>query len=322
MAFLRDLLNLRIIFILLTGSYLLAQDSSAVQNSGQAAFEQSTIELRTHLPKQETPLNRSIEFQVSLTWIGDMSRYQIVQIPQPVLTNLLLEGSGSSNRLEDLGGGQFRSIKTITFQLKPVEIGMAYIDGLQINYRDTKTEEMDVLFSQRLEVKVLDPLPESSGDMKGIVYVVLLIVFFGAVLYFLLMFLRKRRAAQVVETPEISRAEMVLKELSQNVDPKGTNLSEMTLRMSKIFREYLSGEFGVSTTESNTEKIIERLTDSGVEDAQLMKLRELFQKLDMIKFAGGAVNPPEFSNMYGIVENFLIERQKLWEAENLQMKEA
>ncbi len=316
-------LVLRIIPVLLfLMNLMFGQEDSTSNSSNSPVNESSAIALKTHLLQQQTPLNRSIEFEVALTWIGDMSRYQIVQIPQPTLTNLLLEGSGSSNRLEDLGNGQFRSSKIITYQLKPLEIGMAYIDGLEINYRDTKSNEMDVLFSQRLEVKVLDPLPEDTGGFKSMIYIVLLVIFFGAVFFFLIKFLKKRQAMKIPEEPVASLAEQYLNQLTSDVDPKGTNLPEMTVRMSKIFREYLSKEFDIPATESNHAKTIERLRESSVEEMQLNKLEELFSKLDMVKFAGGAVDPPEFSNMYGIIESFLIEQKKLSETENAQMKEA
>jgi hypothetical protein len=198
---------------------------------------------------------------------------------------------------------------------------MAYINGLEINYRDTKTNEMDVLFSQRLQIKITEALPEKSGGVKALIYIVLLVIFFGAVIYFLFMFFKKRKSVKTVDEPVISLAEQFLQKLSQHVDPKGTNLPEMTVQMSKVFREYLSREFEIHPTMSDANEILERLRASGVEETQLNKLGELFQKLDMIKFAGGAVNPPEFSNMYGIIENFLMERKKLWETENMQMKE-
>lgn len=282
----------------------------------------STIELRTYLDSPRVPLNRAVVFHVELSWIGDMSRYQITEIPQPVLTNLLLEGSGSSNRLEPLPDGRFRSTKSLTFQLKPIELGMAYIDGLVIKYRDTMTGETDALHSQRVMVEVIDPVPDGSmGGVWAAIYVVLLGIFAAAILYFGVLYFKRRKEARQARQPKVSLAEQYLKRLAQEVDPKGTNLNEMVVLLSKIFREYLAREFRIPAREASSEELYRHLSDAGVEENDLQRLRELFNKLDVIKFAGAEVDPAEFSLIYGTVEAFLVRRKKQWEAEQAQMKE-
>jgi len=310
----------RILLLLCTVVFSQTPDNSDTLNA--SANQPSTIELKTYLKESSVPLNRSVEFYVELSWIGDMSRYQIIQIPQPVLTNLVMEGSGSANRLEELGEGRYRSTKSISYKLTPLAIGMAYIDGLEIRYRDQKTGEVNALYSQRMSVQITDALPEESGNgFQAIIYVLLLGVFFISVLYFLMLFFKRRKQAKSTVEPEIPLAERYLKKLSHEVDPKGTNLSEMTVKLSRIFREYLANEYNITTREASTKEIVNHLKAAGVNEAELQRVKELFEKLDVVKFAGGAVDPAEFSGMYGIVENFLYERKKTWEAEQAQMKE-
>jgi hypothetical protein len=310
------------IILLLFSITLYSQEPGNSDTLNTFANPSSAIELQTYLVKSKVPLNRNVEFHLELSWIGDMSRYQIIQIPQPVLTNLIMEGSGSANRLEELGNGMYRSTKSITYKFSPVTLGMAYIDGLEVKYRDQKTGNVDVLYSQRVSAEIIDPLPDDSGNgFQAFIYVVLLVVFFGSVLYFLVLFFKRRKQAKKVSEPEISLAEQYLKKLSHDVDPKGTNLKGMTGQLSKLFREYLSKEYNIPMREASTKELVDHLQAAGIEEPNLKQLEELFEKLDLVKFAGGDLDPAEFSKMYGTAENFLYERKKTWDAEKAQTKE-
>jgi hypothetical protein len=313
--------NIRIILLLFSLT-IHGQELEHFDTLKVAEHQPSTIELKTYLVKNQVPLNRSVEFHMELSWIGDMSRYQIIRIPQPVLTNLVMEGSGSANRLEELGEGMYRSTKSITYKFSPVTMGMAYVDGLEVKYRDQKTGEIDVLYSQRVSVEIIEPLPDDSGSgFQAFIYIVLLVIFFGAVFYFLVLFFRRRKQAREVSEVENSLAEQYLKKLSHDVDPKGTNLKEMTVQLSKLFREYLSKEYNIPTREASTKELVHYLQTAGIEEAELKRLNDLFEKLDLVKFAGSELDPAEFSNMYGMVENFLYECKKTWDAEKAQTKE-
>jgi len=116
-----------------------------------------SIVLKTYLEKNTVPQNRSVNFHVELSWDGELSRYQIVKIPQPTLSNLQLKGSGSANRLDELENGHVRSTKTIMYQLQPVEVGKAVIEGMVIHYRDTKTGEVESLKTQRITLTITEP---------------------------------------------------------------------------------------------------------------------------------------------------------------------
>ncbi|MFQ5585105.1 MAG: hypothetical protein ACE5GL_11775, partial [Calditrichia bacterium] len=140
--------------------------------------------------------------------------------------------------------------------------------------------------------------------------------------YFLLRFIRKRKQSEVQPAVNISPGEEYLMRIGQEINPKGNNLSEMTNRLSRIFREYLAREFKIPAREASSTEIIENLEAINIEAEDLNKLKELFKQLDLINFAGGRVDPAEFSNIYGSIETFLLKQKKIWEAENEQVKEA
>ncbi len=282
----------------------------------------STIELTTYIEKSSVPLNEEVAFHIRLSWLGDMSRYKIVEIPQPLLTNLLMEGSGSKNQITPAEDGTLRSTKTITYKFKPVEIGMAYIDGLVVKYRDSATGETDMLQSQRVQVKILDALPDSSGNVTAVVYIVLLLLFALTIAYFLMQYLKKRNLTPEESGAPLSIPRQFLKRMSEEIDPKATNLGEMSVLLSRIFREFLSREFSFPAANSSIDEVRGALRKRSIAELEINKITELLEKLDVIKFAGGSVDPAEFSNLYGTAENYLHGRQAHWESEKAQMKEA
>jgi len=290
-----------------------AQDLDTPDTTQSDSAEPITINLNTFVESSQVPLNRKVKYHVELSWIGDLSRIQIEPIEQPILTNLLLEGSGSSNRLEPVDDTRFRAIKTITYQFKPVEMGMAYVDGLMIKYQDTVSGEEDELQAQRVMIEITDPIEQGSGGgVKAFIYVFLLVILFGAMAFFLAKYLNKRKMNSEALPEQVCLPREYLTRISQDIDPKSTNLSEMTSRLSKIFREYLSRDFHIAAREASSQEIIEQLRIKQLDANDLNKMKELFEKLDLIKFGGESVNPTEFSNIYGTIETFLIKQIEIW----------
>jgi hypothetical protein len=314
------------ILLLVFNGLLNAQiiDTTSTDTSTASSGDQVTIQLNTFVESSEVPLNRKVKYHVELSWIGDLSRVRIKPVEQPILTNLLLEGSGSSNKLEPLSDGGFRAVKTITYQFKPVEMGMAYVEGIIIKYEDTVTGAQDELQAQRIMIEIIDSIAEGSGGgVKAIIYIVLLIIFFGACAYFMARYINKRKMNAEAPPQDICLAQEYLTRISQDVDPKSTNLSEMTSRLSIIFREYLSRDFHLAAREASSQEIIEQLEIKQFDETDLTTMKELFEKFDLIKFAREPVDPAEFSNIYGTIEAFLLKQIQNWQAQQeLNKKEA
>ena len=279
------------------------------------------IEFKVYVEQSRVPLNQKVIFHVELSWIGPLNRYEIQPIEQPVLTNLLMEGSGAANRLIPLDSGKYRSVKSITYQFRPMEMGMAYIDGILIRYRDRVTGEDDQLQSQRIMVEIIEPVAEGSQHVRAIIYIVLLGLFFSTVLYFVVQYVRRRRMSEPETRSTTSLAERYLIKIGQEVDPRSTNLSEMTRRLSRIFREYLSREFDFPTLEASTSEILSHLRQQNLDELDISRLEGVFHKLDEIKFAGRKVEPTEFMEIYGIIEAFLNKRKEMWYARRPEVKE-
>lgn len=302
-----------IIFISWCLPVLLGQDTLATGNQPAVA-----IVLKTYLEKSEIPQNQRVNFHIELSWQGAMSRFQFLQIPQPTLNNLLLESSGSANRLEALPDGQFRATKTIMYQFKPVEQGPAFIDPITIHFRDTETGRSDALSTQRLALQITPPVEDHSGKVEAIIYRVLLAIFVGTIIYFVAVFVKKRRSAWQTGRADDSLESQYLKILSQEIDPKCVNLHDTALRLEKIFREYL--EKATETTPGKNAvpaQPAELLNHVCPEEVSREKLMRFFEKMQMVRFGGAAVEPLEFSEMYQTVENYLRQREKQRHAEHV-----
>ncbi len=302
-----------ILFISWCLPVLFGQDSLATGRQPAVA-----IVLKTYLEKSEIPRNQRVNFHIELSWQGAMSRFQFLQIPQPSLHNLLLESSGSANRLEALPDGQFRATKTIMYQFRPVEEGAAFIDPITIHFRDTETGESDALRTQQLALQITPPVEDHSGKVEAIIYRVLLAIFVGTILYFVAVFVKKRRAARRSGAGEESLESQYLKILAQEIDPKCVNLHDTALRLEKIFREYLE-KAGLSSpanppVPAQSPELLNQLCP---EEVSREKLVRFFEKMQMVRFGGAAVEPLEFSEMYQTVEEYLRQREKQRHAEHV-----
>jgi hypothetical protein len=311
------------IYALFSSVYILLNGwnhAQVVDSLSKISSHSQQILLDSYVEESKVPLNRTVILHVELSWKGELNRYQIEPVNQPILTNLLLDGSGSENRLEPQENGTFKAVKAITYRFRPLEMGMAYIDGLLVKYREKGSDLEESLSSQRIMIEIIDPIPEAGeGKVKSIIYIVLLIIFFIIVSYFLVVYFRKRREAKNGITPVISPSEFYLNRMVQEVDPRGTNLNEMINRLSHIFREYLQEEFNFPVLELSTREVLEQVNRLEMEDADKSQLSRVLEKLDVVKFAGRGINPDEFIDIYGTIENFLLKRKQLFEsAKDLQ----
>jgi len=280
------------------------------------------IQLRSYVEESRVPLNRLVILHLEISWPGKLNRFQIEPVSQPILTNLLLEGSGSENRLLTQPDGSLKAIKAITYQLRPLEMGMAYIDGVIIKYIDRELGDEENLSSQRVMVEITEPLPENQGKkLKAFIYIILFIIFFSILTYFILVYIRKKRLASKSLTPVISPAESYLNRLMHEVDPRGTNLDQMVQRLSKLFKEYLEQDFGISARELNTKEIQQALQQLPIEESDKSNLSVVFEKLDIIKFSRKSIDPNDFIHIYGAIENFLLKRKQIFDSSESMSKE-
>lgn len=283
------------ILLLLASVALQAADSTA-----------SKITLHTYLEQNEVAQNKEAVYHVELSWEGDLQRYHIAQVSTPVLSNLTLRGSGSSNRFFTDAQGRPHSVKRISYYLTPVEMGMAYIDGITVQYEDTKTQQKESLSAQRLGVKIIEPVPEPGGGVAAetVIITILLLVFLAVIAYSLWKYFKIRRVEQETAEAEMSLEDTFLEELSALKKENGSDTENSFHRLMHLARRYFSEKFGLNPA-AGFDEIKAALSEKETPDDLLPKLERLYRQGELSQFAGERISDGDFHLFIDTVELLL-----------------
>lgn len=281
-----------------------AQDSSRAAPQGVAG-----VKVSAHLDRKTVPVNRLLKFIVRIEWYGQLERYDIGDLEDPAVTNFEIIGSSSSNRVEQ-SGGTSRAIKEFEFDLKPLQLGMGYVEGIIIKYTDRETGKEHRLVTNRLEAKVVEALPEPGSKAWMVKWVILFVAVVGAAVGFLRWRQMKIRGKRLKEQLEsvVPLEQGYLQELkdSLNLTVTDPSLKESFSLLSRIFRRYLSEKYDVKTLEATTDQIIDALQQQeGVEEKVVSDTSEVLRICDLVKFAGGEGTKAELERAYTLVEDIL-----------------
>ncbi len=269
------------------------------------------IRLRTFLEKDAVPLNEEVVYNVELSWIGEVGRYQILKISEPALTNLKLRGSGSANRFYRDQNNRPHAIKTITFYLTPLEMGMSYIDGITIQYKDTKTNEIGRLIAQRIGVEIVEPVerPGQGMQLGKLIVFALIAAFMALVLYSLKRYFDQKRRQQVESEPAKTLEDQFLEELYEQIQTSNKLPEHKFNRLVDLLKRYLKQRFELPPVSAFFEiRLI--LEKNAVNAETIKKLEHLFERAELVKFAAEPVNESELHFFVDTVELLLSEMNK------------
>lgn len=264
-------------------THVFAADSSSTQ-----------IALRAYLEQDEVALNREVVYQVELSWEGDLQRYHIVRISEPALTNLKLRGSGSSNRFYLDDNGLPHSVKQISYFFTPLDMGMAYIDGITVQYEDKTSGQAQSLSAQRLGVKIVEPIDEPGfgRDVGALLIISLAVLFLLVLAFFLAKFFRLRKQEKESNMPQKTLEERFLDELSvlklENGDARP--LFEKT---TSLLKKYFSEKYQLAQGAPFVD-VKPHLEQAGIDSEVLGKLDDMFQRSELSKFAGEKISETEY----------------------------
>ncbi len=284
-----------LLFPLGYGEGLSAVDSSSVQTD---------VSLSTCVEPRSVPLNRTLLFTVRISWKGDLDLIEIGEVEEPILSNFDIVGTSSANRVESAPEGA-KAIKEVAYTLQPKTLGMAYIEPLNLTYKDKTTGKTHALMTQRIGVEVVSPVPEEGERESWWVWVVLGVVIVGGGCGVFL--LRKKRARKKAEDKEVERIveETYLEELKASVDLKNKEKREAFTILSKLFRKSLSEKYGISALEATTEELLRTLSEEGLDESLIRKCAALLVKADVVKFSGQEASQAELEEAYTTVETLL-----------------
>ncbi len=301
-------MNRRIFFFLIVFlsilSLAVAQDSLKVAQ--QPAPE--NIKISTQVDRTTVPLNRTLTLHVSLKWDGDPDRYQILDFENPALTNFEITGTATSNKTEVVNG-KVVTHRDYEFTLKPRELGMGYVEGVIVKYKDGISGKQHSLVTQRISLKVTDPVPEGHSATHwptAILYVALLIIFAGILWFFLIYRKSKKSIPEIEEVPPVE--ETYLKNLKELIDFSNPDLKNGFSQLSKLLRNYLSEKFDLPAKQATTQELLKEMNNRKMDEKLVYQTKEVLSVADEIKFSGGSGSREELEKIYGSVESVL-ERQ-------------
>jgi len=278
------------------------QDTSAVSSLSQT----EAITAAVQVDLKEVPQNRTVTCTIKVSWQGDLSRYEIEKVESLILTNLKEIRNSSSNSVGD-ATGVMQAVRTYKYTLEPIELGMAYIDGTIIEYKDTKYDQTHRLVTGRLEIIVVKPIIERSAKPFIFAAFTLFLLALIASLGFVLLKRKKARESELKKQAQqlIPIEERYLTNFKESVDLKSQNVVENFSSLSKVFRGYLSEKYQIPAMEITTKEIAAKLNELAVSENLISQVDEILNSCDVAKFSGGQVEKGTLERAYTLVEDIL-----------------
>jgi len=174
-------------------------------------------------------------------------------------------------------------------------MGMAYIDGINVQYEDNNTQQSQTLTAQRLGVKIIEPLDEPGlgVDIGTIIIVSLAILFLLVLAFFLAKFFRLRKQEQENFVPQQTLEEQFLEELSSQQKTENGESQPAFEKTTQILKKYFSEKYQLEQGASLID-VKPYLEKDGIDSAALDKLDEMYQRSELSKFAGEKISETEY----------------------------
>ena len=287
---------------------------SALQADVTSDSLHGEIKLRTYVESENVPLNREVIYHIELSWPGDLNRYTISESLQPTISNLSMRGSGSSNKVIPASDGSLISVKKITYYFRPLEMGMAYIDGTTIRYQDNLNPRQASLSASRIAVKITEPIQDESGTsfLSSWFTFLLIIIICAAALYMIVIYYRRRKEDKHRQLSEIKETveEKYLRLLRETIHFNTDNISDSLNDLNHLVNGYFSERFHIPAASIPEQDLLAALTEKNLEEEALSRVKEFYHKANLVKFAAESVEEAEFHRLYDTIELMLENQNK------------
>jgi len=200
------------------------------------------------------------------------------------------------------------AIREYTFSLKPEAIGMGYVEPMIIKYTDRVADADYRLTTNRIEVRVVDPIPEKGSPVWLLWVFGFIIITAGAFLIVKSMASKKARQQkleQEMAQKSVPIEEQYLQELKAAVDLNEPTLdgAKVFSLLSKMLRRFLHERFNAPGLEATTSEVKQFLYDERFDDRIVNEIKEILSNADIIKFSGKPVDRPDVERTYTLVES-------------------
>lgn len=288
-------------FLVLMNHPIYADDSTFVDYD-------STIKIAADVNKKEVPLNDSLLLKVTLTWTGDIKRYQISELDPPIVENFeIISAAAADRRISERGID--KAFKIYEFILKPKSMGMGYIEGIMAKYIDNETGEGYSLVASRLNVKVTAPVARPGSKTWLLKWILAAILAIGGIVFIVLWQKKKReqrkRESEIVKVVPLEEEFLTNLRSNLNLNNLDVKVNHSLWSISTILRKYISQKYQVPALESTTEKIVNELSLLKLDQTFLNNIQEVLTVCDLAKFTGTETDRSELDRVYTLVEALL-----------------
>jgi len=249
------------------------------------------IRVSAFIEPREIPQNRTAQLTIRLEWSGDLDRYEITRFDNPLLQNLEIIGTASANKVTAAAGGQVAQ-QDYQYTLQPEALGMGYVDGVIIRYTDAETKKEYRLYTNRLEVKVIEGVAE-PGSYRWIFYVAAGLALLAFVTYWILrrrqlrreqLRLEQERLASVV-SPEEEYKKLLREQV--RLSDADLSISDGLGTISRLLRQYLAARWQVPAMELVTAELVQILKSRDLPARIVSEAETILSISDAARFSGG-----------------------------------
>lgn len=304
-AYCVQMFSMRIFKIIFIASLAVSAAAIAL---GQGRVPGAKIKISAEVDRTAVPLNRTVQLTVTVSWQGDLDRFRVEPPETPALSNLEVVGSASSNWVGEEGGVP-RSVKTYEYTLRPLELGMGYIDPVRLYYVEKDDSVRQTLQTGRLEVAVTEPVSEAEGSTLWIWLPAVIVLVVGGAGFWLWRQRRKAAAAAEIEV-EVPIEDRFLEELKSEIKISSPDLRNDFAKLSRILRKFLAERYDLPGVGMSTSELVQALQATSLRESQLERVQEALGICDVAKFSGGSGSEAELLRAYTVVEGLLTEHRE------------
>lgn len=297
----RVLIMLWVLWKLLANTPLAAQAPDSVDSAGG-------IQLTAFLDHVEVALNREAVLTLRLEWVGDPDRYEVYTPENPFVQNLTIIGNASANRVSQ-HDGKTHSLQEYTFRLKPTSLGMGYVEGMIIKYRDLLLDRDFRLTTNRLEIKITDPLPD-PGSKRWLLFLFLGLGLLLAVGWYWrrqhLLHQSRLAAERAAAAQSVPLEHGYLEELQRiSFDADAEESVGALNQLSRLLRRFFGERYGCPGLESTSSELLQDIKQRDLNPHLCEVVEEVISKADLIKFTGRQADRHELDRMKVLIESVI-----------------
>lgn len=296
--------NMAVILILLfTFISLVAQDSLT------AVPEWGDIEIESQLSTDSLAQNDTLVLTVRLRLRGNPDDYAIAEPGIPPVSNLSLVSTAQANKTERAEGGT-ELVKQYRYTFTPISIGMAYINPLRVQYVFVPNGESRSLSTNRLEVKITEPVIPPKGIDWVVILIVLIVVFAGAASAYVLS--RRTQTKPLPEELPKPPEETARQRIANLKTIRESDIAKYIDSSARVLFNYIFERYNIDSAKLSQNELVSALENRGIPSSAARNIDRALGLCEQIRFAAQKATPDDRDTIELALEALLSYGEKVF----------